>query len=164
MPLAIANSLESEIVYFLRHTSSGSDISNTTRQSAREALRSIIGDNIFHGRVPAGTVGPYAVILKRISTRRFHDLPSEDDLAQAIVQVTVIGNDSPAMVQEICERHLRLSINMYRGTLGLVPTTVYDTTIERDGMPLPGAAYEGSDQWKFSYSMDFRVSYNQEVA
>lgn len=163
MPLAISNSLESEITYFLRNTSSGSVTNNATRQAARETLRSLVGDNIFHGRVPAGTSGPYAMILKRISTRRFHDLPQEDTLAQAVVQITVIGNDSPAMVQEICERHLRLSLNMYRGTLGLAPTTVQDITIERDGMPLPGAAYEGSDAWKFSYSMDFRISYNQEA-
>lgn len=156
---ATQKTLESEIVHYLRDVTNG----DSDRQAYREQLRARVGDNIFHGRIPASAKGPYALTLKRINTRRFHDLAAEDTLAQAVIQFTAIGNESPAVVQEICEYALRLSLNSYRGTLGKGPTTIHDVTVERDGMPLPGDPYEGSDNWKFAYSIDFRVSYTQEA-
>ena len=73
----------------------------------------------------------------------------------------MLGKDSPILTQELCEKHLRLSLVNYRGDIG-TDGTIYGSTVERDGMVRPGFPVDASELWQFSYSLDMLFTFKQD--
>ena len=151
--------IEEAIKTFLTDATDG-DQTQSARNTARSAIASDIGLRVYLGRRPQGSTGP-AVTLRRVTSQRYDDLAGEDGTVQHRVDVNVwTKRDSvpPAKVCDIAD-NIRQALGQYRGTMGDV--TVLGVTLERDAMEIVIPPRDGSDDWSFVYSMEFKLTYGQ---
>lgn len=154
--------LEKSIERYLTDPRNG--LTTATRVEARRTLGKQIGRQIFLGRLRRERDTPkypFALLMRRIATRRFDDLPAEPTEAQAVIEFVILGKSSPILAQELCEKHLRLALVNYTGNIG-TDGTIYGSSVERDGMVRPSFPVDASEFWQFMYSLDMLFTFKQD--
>jgi hypothetical protein len=160
--------LEQDIYDHLRDPDSG-DTSNADRQDARLRFRHLVGPAIYLGRIPEG-VQPVAAFLRRVTSGEAYHVAGEDDTAQPVIEFVVVARGRNRDAVETASRgrdaleaaeQLRLIFSGYSGLIG--EAWCSSATVERGAMQIPSAAVDGSDDWVYAYSLDFRFTVDQVV-
>lgn len=151
--------LEASLDVYFRDPANG--LQTASRLAARRQIANFVGRAVNLGRIRQDNRSPIAMFMNRIAGRRFDDVYAEPDHAQAVVQFSVVGNEAPILVQELAEKHLRLSLIDYRGDIGN-DGYVYGCTVLRDAMEIPALPIDASDSWRFGYSTDMLITYKQD--
>lgn len=114
-------------------------------------------------RRPQSIVGGVQVVLRRIATNYFQDLPGEGVCSQPTIQITAIGDENTApyacanvlsmIRQKFCE-------DSFRGGVGAIRDgyEVHGVTTERDSSGAAIPPVDGSDNWTFEPSIDLRFT------
>lgn len=152
--------LERDIYDHLRDPDSG-DTTNADRQNARQRFRHLVGPAVYLGRIPEG-VQPIAAFIRRVHGGSAYHMTGEDATAQPIVEFVIVARDFNRGLDALeAAENLRLIFSSYAGTIGEVWCS--SATIERDAMQIPSTAVDGSDDWVYAYSLDFRFTVDQVV-
>jgi len=150
--------LEKSIHQYLQDPGNGS--TDSVRVTSRRFIRQHVGPNTYLGRVPAVHDDPYAMIIRRVDTEHYPDVPGEPECAQALVEITALTKDSPLLCQEIVAEHVRKALENYSGDIG-GDGHIYGCTIQGDSMRQPTFPSDAREGWKFGYSLILEITYKQ---
>lgn len=116
-------------------------------------LTALVGDRIYPGELPQGTVLP-AVVVSHISTTPLTTIDAQApfSLVRSRVETTIIAKDYPG--QQTVVAKVRGAANFKRGTLGGVTVV----SILRD---LIGPDMRDTDTMLFSQNIDFAVTWQE---
>lgn len=128
-----------------------------TYLSSNDGITSIVGEDIWKGRLPQSFMwdGP-AITFRKISEVHDHNLDGGSGCARARIQIDC-WSPTAAVAENVAEQ-IRLALQGYAGSIGDIEATsvVLDNVIH-----MPEAPIDSSDNWRFHIVCDFLVIYRE---
>jgi len=138
------------------------ELTDATRKSAQQQVRTLVEDRVFVGRKPQTVTGGH-VLLSVADVEREYLLSGEMDSCRTLVEVTVADENRRRMLMSWegirqAFTSLKTSVTTQDGAV-----VIQGCTLESESEPPPDGPVDASQRFTYVYQGFFRVTHSAKV-